>query len=157
MAKNKSTKKKKINKTDPKITIQRLQESRVGGQVALTGFTYQFLYSCYLILSESDENTTFHLEGIEDIDHYKCEVTSKISTHIQLKYSTQKQDASFLKDVLKNFLEVYLIDKTHNFKLVYDFTVAKGNMSKLFNNNLDQTATSYWEKIVQDLENENPL
>lgn len=108
-------------------------------------------------MSESNENTTFHLEGIEDIDHYKCEVASKITTHIQLKYSTQRQDASFLKDILKNFLEVYLIDKTHNFKLVYDFTVAKGNMSKLFNNNLDQTSTLYWEKVIQDLKNENPL
>lgn len=153
----KKLKKKKVNMTSPKTTIKELQESRDGGQVALTGFTYQFLYSCYLILSESDENTTFHLEGIEDIDHYKCEVTSKITTHIQLKYSTQKQDASFLKDVLKNFLEVYLIDKTHNYKLVYDFRVAKGNMSKLFNNNLDQTSTSYWEKVIQDLKKENPL
>lgn len=157
MAKKKSTKKEKINTTPPKNTIQELQESRVGGQVALTGFTYQFLYSCYLILSESDENTTFHLEGIEDIDHYKCEVTSMTSTHIQLKYSTQKQDASFLKDVLKNFLEAYLIDKNLNFKLVYNFAVAKGNMSKLFSYKLDQDSNTHWGKIVQDLKNENPL
>jgi hypothetical protein len=157
MAKNKSIKKKKINTNPPKTTIQELQDSRDGGQIALTGFTYQFLYSCYLILSESDNNTTFQLEGIEDIDHYKCEVTCKTIIHIQLKYSTQKQDASFFKDVLKNFLEAYLLDKTQNFKLVYDFSVAKGNMSKLFNNSLDQTSTLYWKNIVRQLQNENPL
>lgn len=150
-------KKKKLNKTTSKTTVQELQEIRDGGQIALTGFTYQFLYSCYLILSESDENTTFYLEGIEDIDHYKCEVNSKTSTHIQLKYSTLKQDASFLKDVLKNFLEVYLINKTSNFKLVYDFTVAKGNLSKLFSNNLDQSSNNYWREKVQEIKNENPL
>ena len=51
-----------------KTTIQELKESRTGGQIALRGFTYQFLYSCYVILSTNDANTVFHLEGIEDID-----------------------------------------------------------------------------------------
>lgn len=155
MSKNKST--KKINTNPPKTTIQELQDSRDGGQIALTGFTYQFLYSCYLILSELDNNTTFHLEGIEDIDRYKCEVACKTITHIQLKYSTQKQDASFLKDVLKNYLEAYLLDKMHNFKLVYDFSVATGNLSKLFNYSLDEISTLYWKNIIKQLENENPL
>ena len=157
MGKNKSTKKKKININPPKTTIEELQDSRDGGKIALTGFTYQFLYSCYLILSESDTKTSFHLEGIEDIDRYKCEVSCKSITHIQLKFSTQKQDASFLKDVLKNFLEAYLINKTHNFKLVYDFFIANGNMSKLFNKSLDQTSTLYWKNIINKIEEENPL
>ncbi len=157
MANKKSIKKKKVNTTPPHSTIQKLQDSRDGGQIALTGFTYQFLYSCYLILSELNEDSTFHLEGIEDIDHIKHEVNFKDITHIQLKYSTQKQNASFLKDVLKNFLEVYLFDKTHKFKLVYDFTVATGNMSKLFCNKLDQDSNKHWKQIVEQIENENPL
>jgi len=93
--------------------LPKLERSRTGGQIALSGFTYQFLYSCYLILSEKDESTSFTLEGLEDIDRYKCNVTSESITHIQIKYSTNKQDASFLKEVLKNYLEVYLIDNTH--------------------------------------------
>lgn len=148
-------KKKKESIKPVRTTIVELEESRTGGQIALSGFSYQFLYSCYLILSESNENTTFHLEGLEDIDHYSCEVTSETSIHIQLKFSTIKQDASFLKDVLKNFLEAYLIDNNHNFKLVFDFTVAKGNLSKLFDNCLDESSIKYWEKIVQDIKAEN--
>jgi hypothetical protein len=155
MGKKKTSKKKKEIIKPIRASIEELEQSRTGGQIALTGFSYQFLYSCYLILSESNENTTFHLEGIEDIDHYKCEVSSKSCTHIQLKYSTQKQDASFLKDVLKNFLEAYLFDASHNFKLVYDFTLAKGNLSKIINNSLDESSTKYWEKIVLDIKAEN--
>jgi hypothetical protein len=155
MRKKKTSKKKKEIIKPIRASIEELEQSRTGGQIALSGFSYQFLYSCYLILSETNENTTFHLEGIEDIDHYKCEVSSKSSIHIQLKYSTQKQDASFLKDVLKNFLEAYLFDASHNFKLVYDFTLAKGNLSKIFNDSLDEQSTKYWKKIVEDIKAEN--
>lgn len=56
-----------------KTTIQELKESRTGGQIALRGFAYQFLYSCYVILSTNDVNTVFHLEGIEDIDKITVE------------------------------------------------------------------------------------
>lgn len=68
-----------------------------------------------MILSETHKNTVYHLEGIEDIDCIKSidqseQEDNNFVTHIQLKYSTRKQDASFLKKILKNFLEVYLID-----------------------------------------------
>ena len=86
--------KQKTNKKPPvaKANIQELQESRDGGQIALRGYSYQFLYSCHLILA-SDVDTLFTLEGIEDIDTIKCSDGNKIITHIQLKYSTQRQDA----------------------------------------------------------------
>lgn len=147
----------KINKkaVPPKITMQELENSRNGGQIALRGFKYQFLYSCYLLLSKVDDCTVFNLEGIEDIDQMECKDASQKITHIQLKYSTEKQDASFLKDVLKNFLEAYLIDNTHHFKLVYDFSVANGNLSKLVAKNLDDKATLYWTKIIKQIKAEN--
>ncbi len=157
MAKKKSGKARKIKKFVPKSTIDELQAARTGGQIALTGFTYQFLYSCYLILSEIDETTVFYLEGIEDIDKIRLVDSDDCITHIQLKYSTQKQDASFLKDVLKNYLEAYLIDKNRNFKLIYDFQVATGNLSKLFNNGLDATSNSYWKKIIEQIKDEYPF
>ena len=47
----KSTKKKNKKITAPKANIQELSISRDGGQIALRGYSYQFLYSCYLILS----------------------------------------------------------------------------------------------------------
>ena len=144
---------KKFKKNNiSKSNIKELQESRTGGQIALKGFTYQFLYSCYLILSTIDKDTFFYLEGIEDID----KISINNNTHIQLKYSTQKQDASFLKDILKNYLEVYLLDKKNrNFKLVYDFDVAKGNLKKLFDCNLDIESNKYWIKIIEQIKEEN--
>lgn len=145
---------KKLGKNNiSKLTIKELQKSRTGGQIALKGFTYQFLYSCYLILSTMDKDTFFYLEGIEDID--KININNNI--HIQLKYSSQKQDASFLKDILKNYLEVYLLDKKNrNFKLVYDFSVAKGNLRKLFDSNLDTESKNYWIKVIRQIKEENP-
>lgn len=76
--------------------------------------------------------------------------------HIQLKYSENKQDASFMKSVLKNFLEAYLLDKNRAFKLVYDFSVAKGHLSKLVNNILDSDELQYWKATVDEIKNENP-
>lgn len=61
----------------------------------MRGYSYQFLYSCNLILS-SDTDTVFTLEELEDIDAIKCSDGNKTITHIQLKYSTQRQDASFM-------------------------------------------------------------
>ena len=151
-------KKRKSNKKTSvaKVNIQELQESRDGGQIALKGYSYQFLYSCNLILS-ADANTTFTLEGIEDIDSVKYSDDSKIITHIQLKYSTQRQDASFMDSVLKNYLEAYLIDKNRYFKLVYDFSVATGNLSKLFLENLDKNSKEFWKTKINAIKKGTPL
>ena len=40
---------KKKKPISPKKSIQSLQESRDGGQIALRGYTYQFLYACYSV------------------------------------------------------------------------------------------------------------
>lgn len=151
-------KKQKANKKPvAKINLQELQESRNGGQIALRGYSYQFLYSCNLILS-SDTDTIFILEGIEDIDAIKYSDGSKTVTHIQLKYSTQRQqDASFMDSVLKNYLEAYLIDKNRYFKLVYDFSVAAGNLNKLFSGNLDKNSKEFWKTKIDNIKKETPL
>ena len=160
MPKKKKIQRKSIDKTKtipkPKASIEELQESRNGGQIALRGYSYQFLYSCYLMLSCKDENTVFNLEGIEDIDKIVSTSDEQKTMHIQLKYSENKQDASFMKSVLKNFLEAYLLDKNRAFKLVYDFSVAKGHLSKLVNNILDSDELQYWKATVDEIKNENP-
>ena len=112
----KGTNKKGKKVAVPKANIQELNASRDGGQIALRGYSYQFLYSCYLILSSSSPGISFQLEGIEDIDCIKQKNDSSDVTHIQLKYSVNKQDASFLPDVLKNFLEAYLLDQNRFFR-----------------------------------------
>lgn len=149
MAKKKKQQKTK-NPPVAKVNIQELHDSRDGGQIALWGYSYQFLYSCDLILSSSTD-TIFALEGIEDIDTIKCSDGNKTITHIQLKYSTQRQDASFMDSVLKNYLEAYLIDKNRYFKLVYDFSVAAGNLSKLLSGTLDKNSKEFWKTKIDNI------
>lgn len=156
MRKKKDTKKqtKKVSKS--KVTIKELSDSRDGGQIALRGYSYQFLYSCYLMLTAVSEDTFFQLEGIEDIDCIECKNESNYITHIQLKYSVNQQNASFLKDVLKNFLEAYLLDQKRSFKLVYDFPVAKGYLSKMFASSLDEKSRVYWSNVISNIRCDNP-
>lgn len=148
-----TAKKKKI--ATPKASVEELNTSRNGGQIALRGYSYQFLYSCYLILSSSSA-ASFQLEGIEDIDCIELDNGNHDITHIQLKYSGNKQDASFLPDVLKNFLEVYLLDQSRYFKLVYDFPIAKGHLSKLFASNLDEKSRTHWIDVISNIRQSNP-
>ena len=151
----KGTKKKNKKVVAPKTNIEELSISRDGGQIALRGYSYQFLYSCYLILSSSSPDISFQLEGIEDIDCIKQKDGSSDVTHIQLKYSANKQDASFLPDVLKNFIEAYLLDQNRSFKLVYDFPVAKGHLSKMFASNLDEKSRTYWIDVISEIKQNN--
>lgn len=152
----KGTKKKNKKVAVSKATIQELSVSRDGGQIALRGYSYQFLYSCYLILSSSSPEISFQLEGIEDIDCIKQKDDRSDVTHIQLKYSANKQDASFLSDVLENFLETYLLDQNRSFKLVYDFPVAKGHLSKMFASNLDEKSRTHWRSVISNIKQNNP-
>lgn len=159
MSKEKNKKhNKNLQKT--KRHIKEIEDSRTGGQIALIGYEYQVLYSCYLLLKFLINNDRkIRLEGIEDIDTFIASDIVKIE-HIQLKYSKEKQDASFLKSILKNYLEVYVFDKTNDnryFTLIYDFDVAHGNLSKLINGNMDQKSKDYWTKIVEEIKYENNI
>lgn len=103
--------KKNKKAVPPKNDIQELIDSRDGGRIALRGYSYQILLSCYLILSNSTPDIYFQLEGIEDIDLIKQkENNDKYVIYIQAKCYSYQQDASFLFDVLKNFIEAYLLD-----------------------------------------------
>lgn len=150
--------KKNKKAVPPKKDIQELIDSRDGGRIALRGYSYQILLSCYLILSNSTPDIYFQLEGIEDIDLIKQkENNDKDVTYIQAKCYSYQQDASFLFDVLKNFIEVYLLDPKSSFKLIYDFPVAKGNLSKLFESQLDEKSRDYWRKTILEIQNSNNL
>ena len=151
MKKNKNKSKKIVSPT----SIEKLKESRNGGQNALRGYSYQYLYSCYLILS-SEGNASFQLEGIEDIDRIEQNNENNDIIHIQVKYSINKQDASFLKSVLENFLQAYLLDQNRSFKLVYDFPVATGHLSRLFDSKLDKNTLTYWRDIISNIKQDTP-
>lgn len=143
--------------------LTKVENSRDGGAVALTGFDYQCLYSCYILLKFlRDETALIRLEGLEDIDTYVLEKNKRIE-HIQVKYSENRQDASYLKSVLKNFLEVYLHDISNNsraFVLIYDFDIADGNFKKLVNHRddekLDNKAIEYWTNIIKQIQESTP-
>lgn len=149
-----SAKKKSRRKSRKKIgnTIKSIPEialARTGGQNALTGYSYQLLYSCYLLLTELDDNTSVRMEGVEDID--VCRLENNKKCYIQLKYSKNKKNASFLDNILKNFLEVYMADKTCSFELVYDFEADDGNLSKLLTKELDVKSFDFWNKKIDNI------
>ena len=62
-----------------------------------------------------------------------------------------------MSDVLENFLEAYLLDQSRFFKLVYDFPVAKGNLSKLFASDLDEKSRNYWMGVILNIKQKNPF
>lgn len=157
MAKRKASRKNR-NVTNAKV--QEIESKRTGGQIALRGFSYQLMYSCYKVLEFIDsENKSVRFEGIEDIDLYKSLAESNdFIEHIQLKHSKGREDASFFDDILKNYLEVYLVsDKSENryFKLVYDLEIAQGNLSKLINNNLDDKSKAFWINKIEKIKERN--
>ena len=144
-----------------KSTIEKIETGRRGGQIALRGFSYQLIYSCYIVLKFLDnENKNIRFEGIEDVDLYKSTlVKATVVEHIQLKYSESKQDASFFDGILKNYLEAYLADNGNEnryFKLVYDAQIAIGNLSKLVNKKLDKNSKTYWLNKIENIKEEYP-
>jgi hypothetical protein len=150
----------KPTEKDKVITAKSIEEKRNGGKIALLGFSYQLLYSCYMVLSFLDRDSKFiKFEGIEDIDTYKTMTNDNEEIqHIQLKYSENKQDASFFDSILKNYLEVYLTDKKNSkrfFKLVYDAEISKGNLNKLINGKMDLATKKFWDLKIKGIQNDN--
>ncbi|MEG2985495.1 MAG: hypothetical protein RR835_12395 [Peptostreptococcaceae bacterium] len=143
-----------------KKSIKEIEVKRTGGQIALRGFSYQLIYSCYIALKFlNSDNESIRFEGIEDVDLYKSTLqNSEQINHIQLKYSLVKQNADFFDGILKNYLEVYLADG-HNdnrkFTLIYDAQISKGNLSKLIDKKLDDNSRRYWIKKVEKIKKEN--
>src|SRR5699024_8703911 len=80
-----------------------------------------------------------------------------------VKFSTKREDASFMKDILKNYLEVYLVnksDKSHYFTLVYDFEPASGYLKKLLAKKedvvLDKSSEKHWIQVVDKIKKDYP-
>lgn len=102
---------KKKKPISPKKSIQSLQESRDGGQIALRGYTYQFLYACYLMLTNQNENTIFQLEGIEDVDRIENKTAAKLHIFSSSTPSIGKTQAFWLM-FCKIFLRHIFLIKT---------------------------------------------
>ncbi len=128
-----------------------LFDKRLGGSIAIRGFEFQFLYSCYSILlelNEQDLTKKIGLERLEDLD-----IIHK-NEYVQLKTSQNDLDASFFikTNILKNFLDLYQHDKSANFKLVHNSNISDGNLKKLQNKNIDNKTLEYWTKKIRELD-----
>lgn len=128
-----------------------LIDNRLGGSIAIRGFEFQFLYSCYSILTElTEEDLTkkIGLERLEDLD-----IIHK-NEYVQLKTSLNDLDASFFikTNILKNFLDLYQHDKSANFKLVHNSNISDGNLKKLQNKSIDNKTLEHWTKKINELD-----
>ncbi len=133
-----------------KNNLHQILEKRTGGAIAIKGFNFQFLYACYIILHELSEGiieNSIRLEGIEDID-----ICHK-NEFIQLKSSKNSIDASkfWNMDVLKNYLEVYRVNPSFNFRFVHNTTIVKGNLKALETKRLDKKTLEYWNNKIEQL------
>jgi len=128
-----------------------LINNRLGGSIAIRGFEFQFLYSCYSILmelTEEDLTKKIGLERLEDLD-----IIHK-NEYVQLKTSLNDLDASFFikTNILKNFLDLYQYDKSANFKLVHNSNISDGNLKKLQNKSIDNKTLEHWTKKINELD-----
>lgn len=128
-----------------------LINNRLGGSIAIRGFEFQFLYSCYAILlelTEEDLTKKIGLERLEDLDIIHKNV------YVQLKTSLNDLDASFFikTNILKNFLDLYQYDKSANFKLVHNSNISDGNLKKLQNKSIDNKTLEHWTKKINELD-----
>lgn len=142
-------------------SLQIIAKRRKGGSVNLIGLSFQFSYALWKILHflvESDPNRTIRLEGIEDIDVIDAKVhliTQKDYEFIQVKHSENKMDASSFwnKNILQNFIEVYLENPQATFRLVHNMNLADGNLKELASSSFTDTGLEYWRKKIEDYKN----
>ncbi len=128
-----------------------LFDNRFGGSIAIRGFEFQFLYSCYSILLElndQDLSKKIGLERLEDLD-----IIHK-NEYVQLKTSLSNIDANFFikNNILKNFLDLYQADKTSKFKLVHNSSISNGYLKKIENKKIDNSTLDHWVKKINELD-----
>ena len=154
--KKKKTSQKKSNQQN---TLEKIEDKRTAGATTIERYEYQFLCSCYILLKFlNEDNPLVRFEGFEDIDTYILS-NNILANHNQVKMSQNKQDASFMYTILENYLEVYLLDKGNKnryFTLIYDFEVAKGNLTKLIDNKLDEKSVEYWKGVIDKISLSKP-
>ncbi len=126
-----------------------LLNKHTGGAIAIRGFEFQFLYSCYSILMElnsEDLTKKIVLERLEDLN-----IIHK-NEYLQLKTSLNGIDANyFIKtNILKIFLELYHYNKNSKFKLIHNSNITGINLKKLQNKNIDKKTLEYWSKKINE-------
>jgi len=134
-------KRKKINKS--------IVENRDGGSIAIRGFNFQYLYACYILLSELSndlDDKRIRLEGLDDID------IQHNNEYIQVKTSQNSIDANrfWNMNVLKNNLEVYKENRNVNFKFIHNTTISKGYLKGFENRKFTNDFIEYWQQKLTE-------
>jgi hypothetical protein len=135
-----------------------LADRRTGGAESIKGFVFQCRYSVWKMLSyfssvDQKEDKFIRLEGIEDLDLGKVLLNTENSAEfIQIKASANKMDAARLweKQVLQNFVEVYLANPGSRFRVVCSTPLAEGYLSRLAHTSRERGVLSvsdlrYWQ------------
>jgi hypothetical protein len=145
----------------PIDNLNAIADKRTGGAVNIHGITYQTLYATHTLLREfagEHSDAEIRLEGLEDIDVNKGQLNLNGQELIQLKSSINSLDgAGFVEmGVLKNFLEVYRLDKTYKYRFVYNMTIAAGNLESLVAQKLKNNSLDYWQRKIGVLAKDIP-
>ena len=124
--------------------IKNIELKRDGGSIAIRGFNFQYLYSCYILLTELSQDlpeNKVRLEGIDDIDILHT------NEYVQVKTSKNSIDSSkFWKmNILLNNLEVYARNPNAKFKFVHNSVIAKGNVKGFESKKYSAEFIEYWQ------------
>ncbi|MES2796232.1 MAG: hypothetical protein V4683_09710, partial [Bacteroidota bacterium] len=136
-----------------------IAQNRNGGIINIQGITYQFKYSCFRILSITNNVTNVKLEGVEDVDI--VDTIKEKYTLIQLKYSLNKLQFSKLKqnNAFVNFLEVYLQDTNAEikFKIVTNNQFDDKKLIAIQNQKFSKNDLDFWDIYIKELKNKFKL
>src|SRR5882757_7765822 len=150
MSKNKKKLSKQITQQTTEFgkeieeTLATLISKRTGGSINIRGIEFQLLYAAHLILTvlKDGMSDSIRLEGIEDIDLY----LANSSEFVQAKTSQNKIDANSFWELgaVQNFLKIYRIAPTSNFRLVHNNDFAKGMIEELVSKTYSDQGIQFW-------------
>lgn len=129
--------------------LEQIAKKRTGGAINLRGINFQVLYSVSKILEHLQNDITgkhIRLEGIEDLDLNTPQLELDSCQYIQLKTSKNSLNAStfWTMGVLQNFMEVYAVDSSSQFKVVHNMQIKKGSLAELGAGNSTGNNLTYW-------------
>jgi len=137
--------------------LQQIEHKRSGGAINFRGTEFQIAYAVLILLDQlnADSGDKYvHLEGLEDIDVVsERKPDAREAEYIQLKSSQNPLNAGtfWTLGVLQNFLEVYALEPTANFRLVYNMKISDGNLHALISGKITSGPFAFWAEKLNSL------
>lgn len=132
-------------------SIEFLANKRSGGRVNIRGIGFQLFFSINKALSLlHEENISFRLEGIEDLDvSHKLQIGSQ--EYYQLKYKNRKLSALDIwkLKVIQNFLEVYIINPEALFYIIINQKTTDNNLDYFLSKGpISEKTFLFWQDLI---------